>query len=108
MINRENETSQPSGASRYGELFSEVSRILFEDAPIQINFGDNTDEYDPEARTIIPRLKNAASEEDVEAIVFEEFCRWFDAETVGEKPRYREASLRIWKAWIKYQSDAAQ
>ena len=45
----------------YGPLFDEVSAILFEADPVRINFGNNfgnnTDEYDPETGTILPRLR---------------------------------------------------
>jgi hypothetical protein len=41
----------------YKRLFTEVSAILFRHDPIGINFEGNTDEYDPEAGTILPRLR---------------------------------------------------
>jgi hypothetical protein len=84
---------------RYGSLFDAVSKALFEDDPIGINFGDNTDEYDPEAGTVIPRLSGAVSEDDVQTIVFEEFCRWFDSDTAGDRSRYESVSLHIWAIW---------
>lgn len=49
----------------YGTLFTLISNALFETNPIGINFDDNTDEYDAEAATIIPRLSSAKSAEDV-------------------------------------------
>ena len=88
---------------QYGELFEVVTSILFREDPVGINFGDNTDEYDPEAGTIIPRLKEATSTEDVEAIVFQEFCRWFDGETVGSRERYQSIAAQIWMAWQAHQ-----
>lgn len=61
----------------YRALFDEVSAILFRWDPIGINGGVNTDEYDPEAATIVGRLREARSVEDVERIVREELVRWF-------------------------------
>ena len=67
----------------YPELFNTLSSLLFKTDPIGINFETNTDEYDPEVGTIIPRLRAAQSEADVQRIVHEEFCRWFDKKTAG-------------------------
>ncbi|MDH3592492.1 MAG: hypothetical protein OER88_11465, partial [Planctomycetota bacterium] len=43
--------------AEFGSLFDEVSGILFELDPIGINFKTNTDEYEPEVGTILPRLQ---------------------------------------------------
>jgi len=77
----------------YRELYSEVEEILFKIDTMGINFEDNTDEYDPEVDTILPRLKYAKSEEDVHEIVYEEYVRWFE-ESVGNKnhERYKKAA----------------
>lgn len=87
---------------RYGPLFAEVSALLFELDPIGINIGSNTDEYEPEAGTIIPRLRQASTVNDVEALIHEEFCRWFGAEGAGPRDHYRTAAARIWEAWGEY------
>ena len=41
----------------YGPLFDEVSGILFLHDPMGVDFEDNTDEYEPETATILPRLE---------------------------------------------------
>jgi hypothetical protein len=84
---------------QYGLLFDTVAALLFERDPIGINFGDNTDEYDPETGTILPRLASAKSVDDVQTIVHEEFCRSFDKVDVGALEQYREAPEKIWEAW---------
>ena len=84
---------------QYGFLFDTVTALLFQSDPIGINFGDNTDEYDAEAGTILPRLASAQSVDDVQTIVYEEFCRWFDKVDVGAREQYREVSVKIWEAW---------
>ena len=53
----------------YKELYSKVEEILFRHDPIRINSEENKDEYDPEVSTILPRLKDAKSEDDVINIV---------------------------------------
>ena len=82
--------------SEYGELYDRVSRILFKRDPIGINFEDNTDEYEPEVDTILPRLRSCASAEDVQRVVHEEFCRWFDADQAGPLESYEGIGRDIW------------
>lgn len=86
----------------YEKLFDGVSSALFKADPIGINFGANTDEYSPEARTILPRLKSACSSQDVQLIVYEEFKRWFGDEVAGEEERYKVVSLQIWDLWLEF------
>lgn len=83
----------------YGVLLDRIAAILFETDPLGINFRTNTDEYEPEAATILPRLGEAGSAQDVEKIVHEELCRWFDAEDVGPQENYRVVAATIWQAW---------
>lgn len=64
-----------------------------------INFEHNTDEYDAEAGTILPRLETCLTVESVRAVVHEEFVRWFGSDVAGEGVRYHEAAERIWQAW---------
>lgn len=77
-------------------LFETISKILFTHDPMETNFESNTDEYDPQAATIIPRLASCASEEDVLTVVHEEFCRWFGAQTAGPTTHYEEVAKEIW------------
>lgn len=88
----------------YKHLYEEVEEILFRYDPVGINFGENTDEYDPEVGTILPRLKEVCSEADVHGIVHEEFVRWFGASDAGAKDRqpYKDASREIWLAWLRF------
>jgi hypothetical protein len=91
---------QDSLRAGYGGLYSEVSRLLREADPIRlIAIGAPDDEYDPEVRTILPRLSEANSAGDVQRIVHEEFVRWFSAEIAGPEARYAAVSKEIWRAW---------
>ena len=85
--------------AEYGDLFDSVADILFQHDPVEINFGNNTDEYYPEVRTILPRLRNCHSAQDVTSVVHEEFVKWFEPETAGPKDRYQLPSEEIWKRW---------
>ena len=54
---------------RYGKLYDLVEEILFRHDPIGINFGDNSDEYDPEVDTILPRLDRCESVDQVRDVI---------------------------------------
>lgn len=83
----------------YGELFDGVAEILFRHDPMGINFEDNTDEYYPEVRTILPRLKACRSPRDVATVIHEEFQRWFDFYGVGTRDRYVDIAGEVWTLW---------
>jgi hypothetical protein len=78
-----------------GEAFMQLAQILFEEDPIGINFNDNTDEYEPEAGTILPRLAHCETTEQIQDVLYSEFVRWFDVDTAGPRGRYRSAAERI-------------
>jgi hypothetical protein len=84
---------------RYGDLFDVVASILFDADPIDINYETNTDEYEPEAGTILPRLNEASTVDDVARIVHEEFLHWFGAEEADAVQNYQPVAARIWEAW---------
>jgi hypothetical protein len=88
--------------TQYGALFETVTAILFEADPQGINYKTNTDEYDPETGTILPRLSQAGTSHDVAVIVHEEFARWFGAEEVGAVDEYQLIATRIWQAWCTF------
>lgn len=88
---------------QYGQLYLDIEEILFRYDPVGINFKENTDEYDPEVDTILPRLKDAKSVDDVHDIVYEEFVKWFE-QVAGDKNQdsYIRASWEIWGAWQRF------
>ena len=81
MTSERRRKRQASLKAAYGALYTEVSRLLREADPIRlIARGAPDDEYDPEVSTILPRLREARSPDDVQRIVNEEFAHWFTAE----------------------------
>ncbi len=80
----------------YGAAYARLSEILFYEDPIVINFGQNTDEYEPEVDTILPRLRDVQSVEDVRRVVHEEFVKWF-ASTAGPPEKYQVVAKRVWE-----------
>lgn len=89
------------------EFFGAVSKLMFEHDPISINFGENTDEYEAEAGTVLPRLSSCASADDVTTVVHEEFLRWFGKDTAGERRRYTSLGKDIWVLWKRREPNPA-
>ena len=81
----------------YGVAYQRLSEIFFDEDPIGINFRENTDEYEPEVGSIVPRLRECRSQEDVRRIVHEDFVRWFDVVTAGPAAKYATIANRIWE-----------
>jgi hypothetical protein len=88
--------------AEYGELFESVSSLLFRHDPIGINFEENTDEYNAETGTILPRLRSCESPSDALRVVHEEFVRWFDVATAGPQEHYAQIASEIWQLWEPY------
>ena len=89
--------------AKYGSLYNRVTTLLFEADPIGINFDENTDEYDSETSSIVPRLTTARTVDDVQTIVHEEFCRWFGPKDAGPRDKYRDVSRTIWEVWREFE-----
>lgn len=94
--------------AEFGDLRDSVAAALERHDPLAlIAEGAPADEYDPEVGTILPRLKEASSVEDLERIVHEEFVRWFD-DAAGTVMQYRAVALQIWESWKRYERKAAR
>ncbi|HET9363783.1 MAG TPA: hypothetical protein VFP71_02235 [Candidatus Angelobacter sp.] len=83
--------------NEYGNLFDSLAALLFRHDPVGISFV--ADEYEPEAGTILPRLRNCESARDVQRVVHEEFVRWFNADIAGPEERYTDIASEIWRLW---------
>ena len=81
----------------YPQIYDRVTAILFEEDPIGINYEFNTDEYEPETGSILPRIGSCRSAEELQRVVHEEFVRWFGAVTAGPFERYTRIAARIWR-----------
>jgi hypothetical protein len=93
-------------SASYQLLLNEIAALLFRHDPIGINFEDNTDEYEAEAGTILPRLRRDLSAEQTTTIVHEEFVRWFEPETAGSRERYAAVAAEILTAYRKWAESA--
>lgn len=90
------ETRRGGPQEAYAEAFRITVEILFEADLVGINFETNADEYQPEARTILPRLSGCRSAEHIAEVVRSEFERWFGLNCVGTAERRLAAARRIW------------
>ena len=88
----------------YGWLYDQVLDILDKHDPVGIAFVA-PDEYAPEAKTILLRLGDAESQEEVRRIAHEEFVRWFDHVDVGPESNYDQIARDIWTALLRYRSE---
>jgi len=91
--------------AEYGQMFDSVAALLFRCDPIGIAFeNENTDEYEPETGTILPRLRECKSDDDVRRFVHEEFVRWFEAGNAGPEESYSEIASEIWTLWQSFRN----
>jgi len=91
--------------TEYGKLFDAMAALLYRHDPIGINFEINTDEYESEAGTILPRLHSCHSADDVLQVVHAEFVRWFDSDTAGPLEHYKEIASEVWQLWQGHLAD---
>ena len=88
-------------------LVDEVEALLYRHVPVGIGFGDNPDEYRPEAESIVARVPRARSVDDVRTLVHGQFVRWFDEDTAGPADRYEVIARDVWATWLARSSGAS-
>ena len=88
--------------AKFPGLFDFTAALFLRHDPIGINFITNTDEYEPEVGTVLPRLRDCHSEADVCSVLHEEFIRWFDVGTAGPRERYHQIAGELWASWSKF------
>lgn len=89
------------------DLVEAISAVLLRADPVGINFETNTDEYDPEAETIVIALPRSAGPDDVRALTHECFVQWFGAASAGPIERYAPVSHEIWSLWRRHEGQSA-
>ncbi len=89
----------------FGPFFDEALVILFRHDPLDLGMGFNADEYLPELLTILSRVRQADSAQELRRIVYEEFKKWFaEEEEVGTEDKYTAMAQELWNAfqqWLK-------
>ena len=84
-------------------IFEALAALFFEIDPVGINYDENTDEYEPEVGTVLPRLAGAKSLVDVNTILTEEFDHWFGRPNYNEE-RLADLAVRTWALWTDYRT----
>jgi predicted transcriptional regulator len=84
--------------ARYGSLYRDIAALMFEIDPAGINFETNSDEYEAEVGTVLPRLKSATNDEAVRLILVEEFDRWFEPNGY-DLDKTALLARRLWPLW---------
>jgi hypothetical protein len=110
-----NETEQRRAArkrfqAQYRALYDEVLEILFQIDPLGIHQQDNnTDKLVPETASILARLREARSAEDVEQIIQEELRRWYGRRRIAhlDPERLTDATIAICTAWNRFLDSSA-
>ena len=82
--------------ARYAQLEADVAAILYRHDPVGIAFDDNPGEYSPETSSILARIRDAGTVDDVRRIVHEEFVHWFDTDTAGPAAGYQAIAEELW------------
>ena len=90
--------------AEYHELYDKLEALLFRHDPVGINFEENSDEYDSEVGTILPRLRTCTSAQDVCRVVHEEFVRWFTPGIAGRREHYSKIGAEIWELWQRFRN----
>ena len=83
-------------------LHLDISAILLKYDPMHVGSVAETDEYDLEAATILSRIKEVHTKEELADIVYEEFQSWYGREEVGDKETYVQMADEIWEVWHRY------
>ena len=81
---------------RHGVAGQRLNDILFDEDPASLNFEVNIDEYEPEVRTILPRLRDCRSSEEAEQVLREELQKWFGDQTLVSTAKYQRIAQRVW------------
>ena len=90
--------------ARYRALYDEVLEILFQVDPLGVHGRATAEKFVPEVATILPRLREARSAEDLEQIIQQELRRWYGRRHLTRQlpERLAPAASAIWSAWQRF------
>jgi hypothetical protein len=90
--------------AQYRALYDEVLEVLFQIDPIGVHQHDDADKLVPETASILARLRDARSAEDVEQIIKEELRRWYGRRGMAhlDSERLTDATIAICTAWNRF------
>jgi hypothetical protein len=61
--------------AQYGELYSQLVALFYRHDPAGLAYADNFDEYESEVGTVLPRLGECRSPQDMEQVIRTELRR---------------------------------
>jgi hypothetical protein len=95
--------------AHYRVLYDEVLEILFRIDPLGVHGQDTSEKFVPEAASILARLRDARSAEDVEQIVHEELRRWYGRRRLAHQDpdRLTRATIALCSAWNRFLTTSA-
>jgi hypothetical protein len=85
----------------YGALYDRVLEAWHAHDPVKIGMA-SPDEYAPEAASLLPRLRDAKSQQDVEKMVREEIVKWFSEHQARRVTDFGPIARDIWAAWCEH------
>src|SRR6266540_3461469 len=94
--------------AQYRALYDHLLEILYQFDPIGVH-QDSAEKFVPEATTILARLRQARTADDVEQIVLEELRRWYGRRRLANQDpeRVADATIAICSAWNHFLEVAA-
>ena len=88
-------------------MIAAVERAINDADPIGLlQGGAPADEYGSEIGTIVRRVVNAQSVDEIAAVLHEEFVRWFGDDTAGPHQAYEAPARQIWPALLEFRQGA--
>lgn len=88
----------------YSAMFEDLAAYLYEQDPMELNYGVNPGEYEAEVATILPRVFDAESAVDLVPVIREEFERWFGMRLRIENATYEELARGMFAIIDRYRS----
>jgi hypothetical protein len=88
----------------YTALFEDLSALLYRLDPAGVNYEINPDEYEPEVGTILPRVKELETVEDIEKVIREELEHWVGGGVRMERATYEELAVEVLALLERYRS----
>jgi len=106
--NEQRQAARKRYQAQYRALYDQLLEILYQLDPMGVH-QDSAEKFVPEATTILARLREARTADDVEQIVLEELRRWYGRRRLGNQDpeRVADATIAICSTWNRFLSNTA-
>jgi hypothetical protein len=82
-------------------LYDDLLEVLRRHDPLGVGPHLRPNEYMPETGTILARLQDVASADEMLHLVHEEFVRWRGEAAAGDVTRYEPIASDVWQARLR-------